>query len=59
MFVSLVLFHYETVASVLAFGVLECCSLRFHQKIAKYVMNLSSSVLQRSLKCSKFSLVKC
>ena len=55
MFVNQVLFRYENVACVLIdfFGMLECCSLHFNQKIAKSVMKLSNSGLQKPLKLSK------
>ena len=56
MFVNQVLFRYENVASIFIshFGMLECCSLHFNRKIAKSLMELSNSGLQKLLKSSKF-----
>ena len=56
MFVNQVLFHYENVASIfiLFFGMLECCPLHFNRKIAKSLMKLSNSGLQKPLKSLKF-----
>ena len=47
MFVNQVLFRYENVASEVfgLFGMLECCSLHFNQKIAKSLTKLSNSGL--------------
>ena len=55
MFVNQVLFRYEHVAIVFNwfFGMLECCLLHFNQKIAKSLMKLSNSGLQKPLKLSK------
>ena len=58
MSVNQVLFRYENVASVfiLFFGMLECCSLHLYPKIAKSVMKLSNSGLQKPMKLSKFCI---
>ena len=58
MFVNQVLFRYENVASEVfgLFGMLECCSLHFNQKIAQSLTKLSNSGLQKPLKLSKFRI---
>ena len=58
MFVNQVLFRYENVAGEVfgLFEMLEYCSLHFNQKIAKSLMKLSNSGLQKPLKSSKFRI---
>ena len=55
MFANLALSPDENVASTfISFsGMLECCSLYFHQKIANYVIRLSNSGLQKTGKIIK------
>ena len=59
MFVNQVLFRYENVASEVfgLFGMPECCSLHFNQKITKSLTKLSNSGLQKPLKSSKFRII--
>ena len=52
MFVNQVLFRYKNVASVFTwlFGMLDCCSLHFNNKIAESFMKSSNSGLQKPLR---------
>ena len=52
MFVNQVLFRYKNFAKT--FYMLECCSLYFNRKIAKSVLKMSNSGLQKPLKSSEF-----
>ena len=58
MFANLALSPDENVASAFVSfsGMLECCSLYFHQKIANYVITLSNSGLQKPVKLLKFRI---
>ena len=40
------------------FGMLQCCLIYFHQKIARCVMKLSNSGLDKPLKLSEFCISK-